>query len=285
MSPATLRDRAGSPEDTAPAVTAPRPGRVRLRDSLHRRLPVNLVFVAVFVVLLWLSARAVDADPATLVRNGDQMLVVLQKLLRPDWTFLPTVIPAIAETVQMAIAGTFIGVVFAVPVAFCATTEVSGRAVTLVCRAILNVIRTIPDMLLAAIFVALFGIGAFTGMLAIAVFTFGMVSKLVYESIDSIDRDPIEAFHALGATRGHVSVHAVLPQVRSNIMSYALYALEINVRSSTVLGYIGAGGIGVTLQASMSLLRYDRVSVIVIAIFAVVLVIDLVSSWARRRLL
>lgn len=260
--------------------------RRRLADTVHRQLPVRLALFSVFLILLLVSAGAIDADIGALVRNGDQMAVVFTKLLTPDWAFIPHVIPALIETVQMAIAGTFLGTVVAVPIAFLASTEVSGsKSITLWCRAILNIVRTVPDLLLAAIFVALFGIGPFTGMLALAVFTFGMVSKLVYESIDTIDRAPIEAFQAVGATRGHIAVYAVLPQIRPNVISYALYALEINVRASAVLGYIGAGGVGVTLQAAMGLLRYGRVSVIVIAIFAIVLAIDLTSSWVRRKLL
>lgn len=254
--------------------------------TIHRKLPEKLLLLGILVGLTLASARAIDADIPALMRNGDQMLEVLKKLLSPDWAYIPKVFPALVETVQMAIAGTALGVACAVPVAFLATTEMTGmKWLTAISRGILNIIRTIPDLLLAAIFVAVFGIGPFTGTLALAVFTFGMVSKLVYESIDTIDRAPLEAFHAVGATRGQAAVHAVFPQIRPNVISYSLYALEINVRASTVLGYIGAGGIGVTLQASMSLMRYDRVSVIVLMIFVVVLVIDLVSAWARRRFL
>lgn len=249
-------------------------------------MPERLVLLGILLVLLLASARAIDADIPALLGNSDQMWEVFKKFLTPDWAYIPKILPALIETIQMAIAGTALGVAFAVPAAFLATTEMTGlRWLTVVSRGILNIIRTIPDLMLAAIFLAIFGIGPFTGMLAIAVFTFGMVSKLVYESIDTIDRAPIEAFHAVGATRGQVAVHAVFPQIRPNTISYSLYALEINVRASTVLGYIGAGGIGVALQASMSLMRYDRVSVIVIVIFVVVLAIDVVSAWARRRFL
>lgn len=259
---------------------------MNLAATIHRNLPKHLAFFAVFLILLLISAKAIDADIPALMANGDQMMEVLRRLVAPDWGYLPKVLPALVETIQMAIAGTSLGAVFAIPVAFLATTQTTGvRWLTVLCRGILNIIRTIPDLLLAAIFVAIFGIGPFTGMLAISVFTFGMVSKLVYEAIDTIDLAPLEAFDALGATRAQASVHAVFPQIRPNVISYTLYALEINVRASTVLGYIGAGGIGVTLQASMSLLQYNRVSVIVLVIFVVVLGIDLLSSWARRRFL
>lgn len=259
---------------------------MKLRDTIHRRLPEHLLLLVVFLALLWGSARSADADLIALLGNTDQMVEVLKRLASPDWSYIPKVLPSLIETIQMAIAGTALGVAFAIPVAFIATTEMTGmRWLTMLTRGVLNLIRTIPDLLLAAMFLAVFGIGPFTGMMALAVFTFGMVSKLVYESIDTIDSAPIEAFQAVGASRPLIAVHAVMPQVRPNIISYSLYALEINVRASTILGYIGAGGIGVALQSTMNLMRYDRVSIIIIVIFIVVMVIDLVSAWARRRFL
>ncbi|KAB1648461.1 phosphonate ABC transporter, permease protein PhnE [Pseudoclavibacter endophyticus] len=259
---------------------------MRLTDTIHRRLPLHLATLALIAILLVSAVHATGADPVHLLRNGDQMLIVLTRLLSPDWGYLPSVLPALAQTVQMAIAGTALGVAAAVPVAFAATSVVSGTLlVTAPLRMVLNVVRTIPDMLLAGIFVAVVGTGAFTGTIALAVFTFGMVTKLLYEAIDTIDRRPLDALVATGAGRSALAVHGVLPQVRPSLVSYALYALEVNVRASAVLGYMGAGGIGVTLQSTMGLMRYDRVAVIILAIFVVVLVIDLISGAVRRRLL
>lgn len=259
---------------------------MRLADTVHRRLPLHLGIIAILVTLVALSGAAVGADPWQVLGNLDRAGSVIARMLRPDWSFLPAVLPALRETLQMALAGTALGTALAVPVSFLATTTVSGnRAVTAVVRGLLNIVRTLPDVLVAALLVALVSIGPFTGMLAITVFTFGFISKLFYESIDTIHAGPVESLMAVGATRPQIAVHAVLPQIMPNVISYTLYVLEINVRASIVLGMVGAGGIGVPLQAAMGLTRYDRVSVIIIAVFAVVLVIDGVSAWARRRVL
>lgn len=261
-------------------------GGVRLSDTIHRRLPLHLAFVALFVLLLALSGEAIGADGGRVFANLGRAGNVIGRMLQPDWSFLPSILPALQETVQMAIAGTALGTAAALPVSFLATTRVSGsRAVTAVVRGILNLIRTLPDVLVAALLVALISIGAFTGMLAVAIFTFGFISKLFYEAIDTIHSGPLESLAAVGATRPQIAVHAVLPQILPNVVSYTLYVLEINVRASIVLGMVGAGGIGVPLMSAMSLTRYDRVAVIVVAVFAVVLLIDTVSAWARRRLL
>lgn len=259
---------------------------MRLADTIHRRLPVQLGFAAVFLALLIASGIVVGGDAGRLFSNVERAGNVIGRMLRPDWSYLPSVLPALRETVQMAIAGTALGTALALPVSFLATTLVThSRIVTTIIRGLLNIIRTVPDVLVASLLVALVSIGPFTGMLAIAVFTFAFISKLFYESIDSVSTGPMEAVTAVGGTRTHVAVHAILPQLRSSIVSHTLFVLEINVRASVVLGMVGAGGVGVPLQSAMGLTRYDRVAVIVVAVFAVVLVIDLVSAWARRRML
>ena len=121
-------------------------------------------------------------------------------------------------------------------------------------------------------------------MLTIAVFTFGLVSQLVYEAIETIDEGPVEAAESVGANKVQIAFWSVAPQIMSQVAGYTLYALEVNVRASTVLGYVGAGGIGVILNSSLALLQYDRVSVIILMILVVVAVVDAVSEAARRRL-
>jgi phosphonate transport system permease protein len=139
--------------------------------------------------------------------------------------------------------------------------------------------------MLAALFVAVVGIGPVAGIFALTIFTFGMVSKLFYEAIETIDPGPLEALRAAGGNRIEIIRFAVFPQIANYFVSYVLYAFEINVRASTVLGYMGAGGIGVYLQQALSMFRYDRVGVIVLVIFVVVLAIDYVSGKTREALL
>ncbi|MGK9340598.1 ABC transporter permease subunit, partial [Melissococcus plutonius] len=165
------------------------------------------------------------------------------------------------------------------------TTITRNPIITTILRFFMSIIRTIPNLLLAALFVAMIGIGEFTGVLTIAVFTFGMVSQLIYEAIETVEHGTIEAADSVGATKTQAAFWVILPQISHQIFGYALYAFEINVRASTVLGYVGAGGIGVILNSSLSLLRYDRVSIIILAILIVVTIIDWISEIIRKKLI
>ena len=138
---------------------------------------------------------------------------------------------------------------------------------------------------IGAIFVAVVGIGPVAGIFALAVFTFGVVVKLFYEAIETIDEGPLEALQAAGANKTQLIVFAVIPQVFNYFVSYFLYTFEINVRASTVLGYLGAGGIGVYLQRSLDQFAYGQTAIIILGILVVVLIIDGVSNTLRERLL
>ena len=171
----------------------------------------------------------------------------------PAWDYIDIIWQPLLETIQMALIGTTIGTVLAVPFAIIAARNiVKNKVVRSVIRLILNLVRTLPDLLLAALFVAIVGIGPTAGVWTLAVFSFGMVSKLFYEAIETIDEGPLEALRAAGANKMQIIIFAVLPQILNNFVSYFLYTFEINVRASTILGYLGAGGIGVYLQRSLS---------------------------------
>ena len=213
------------------------------------------------------------------------MTAFIKRFLNPDFSYIPKIVGPMILTIKMSVVGTVAGVILAVPFAFLATTVVTKNSIlTGIIRFFLDVIRTIPNLLLAALLVAVIGIGEFTGVMTIAVFTFGMVSQLIYETIETIDYGPIEAAESIGANKVQTAVWSVFPQILNQIASYTFYALEINVRASTVLGYVGAGGIGVILNSSLALLRYDRVSVIILMILIVVIIVDGLSEAIRRRL-
>lgn len=186
----------------------------------------------------------------------------------------------------MAIVGTTIGKLVAVPFCLLAARNIAiNRFISSIVRFFLNIVRTIPDLMLAALFVAIVGIGSFAGVLTLAVFSFGMISKLFYEAVETIDPGPLEALQAAGANKIQMIVFAVLPQIFNNFISYFLYTLEINVLSSTVLGYLGAGGIGVYLQRSLNSFNYSQTAIIILAILAVVLIINGLSNYLREKLL
>ncbi|MCA5013909.1 MULTISPECIES: phosphonate ABC transporter, permease protein PhnE [unclassified Enterococcus] len=258
---------------------------MKLKDTIHRNLYKHLFILALVLICVYSSASVTGAQMADVFNNLDQMGLFLQRFLRPDWSYLPKLVEPMLKTIKMSVVGTTIGVIFAIPFAFLATTVVTRNFFfTTIIRFLMSIVRTIPNLLLAALFVAMFGIGEFTGVLTIAVFTFGMVSQLVYEAIETIDHGPIEAAESVGATKTQVAFWSIAPQITHQIASYSLYAFEVNIRASTILGYVGAGGIGVILNSSLSLMRYDRVSIIILSILVVVITIDWISEIIRKRL-
>ncbi|MBE3550724.1 MAG: Phosphonate ABC transporter permease protein phnE1 [Brockia lithotrophica] len=266
------------PPDALPVSLSapPKDAGVRLRNT------------ALFVALVGLAAyTAADTQVSlsALVQGFPYMGRLFVAFFSPDFADIARYVPALAETIQMAVAGTLIGSLLALGYAFLAARNfVTHRGALWVTRGFMNLVRTIPDLLFAALFVAVFGIGALSGILALIFFSFGIVAKLTSETIEAADMGPAEALYAAGATPAVAAVYAVLPQILPQYLSYVLYVFEINVRVSTVLGLVGAGGIGVPLKAALNLLQYDRASAILLLVFLAVLLIEWTSQYLRRRL-
>ena len=258
---------------------------MKLKDTIHYNWYKHLFVVFLLLVCVFGSAALTEADFSEVFENADQIGIFMGRLAHPDFSYIPDILDPMVKTLKMSVVGTVIGVLFAVPFAFLATTTVTRNpVVTGIIRFFLDIIRTIPNLLLAALLVAVIGIGEATGVLTIAVFTFGMVSQLIYEAIETIDEGPIEAAESVGANKVQIAAWSIAPQILAQIASYTFYALEVNVRASTVLGYVGAGGIGVMLNSSLALLKYERVSVIILTILIVVAIVDALSEMIRRRL-
>lgn len=245
-----------------------------------------IAWTVILVVLLVISSLMTGANFGMFIANLGQFVALLVQMSHPAWDYLSIIIQPLYETVQMAVLGTTIGAAFAVPFSILAASNlVSNKVLRNLIRFFLDLVRTLPDLLLAAIFVAIFGIGSTAGVVTLAIFSFGMVSKLFYEVIETIDMGPLEAMKSVGASKITIIWYAVLPQILNQFVSYFLYTLEINVRASTVLGYLGAGGIGVYLQRSLNEFNYSATAVIILATLVVVLIIDGVSNHLRRVLL
>lgn len=246
----------------------------------------SILWTILFFALLIGSARYTEVDMAMFIQNIEQFFELLKQMAHPAWEYSKYVVQPLAETIQMAVIGTTLGTLIALPFSFLAARNVvKNKYVTSIFRFFLNLMRTLPDLLLAALFVAIVGIGPAAGVATLTVFSFAMISKLFYESIETIDMGPIEALTTAGANKFQIIVFSIVPQILNQFVSYFLYTFEINVRASTVLGYLGAGGIGVYLQRSLSTFRYDQTAVIVIAIFIVVMIIDAVSNVLREKLM
>ncbi|MBJ7958197.1 phosphonate ABC transporter, permease protein PhnE [Bacillus sp. SIMBA_074] len=245
----------------------------------------HMLTVILVILLLWGSSVQVDASFSKLVVGFPNMMDLLKEMVPPDWSYFQIITTAMLDTIRMAIIGTTLGAILAIPLAlFAASNVFTSVFLYSPARLILNFIRTIPDLLLAAIFVAIFGIGPLPGILALTCFSVGLVAKLLYESIESIDPGPLEAMTAVGANKVQWIVYGVIPQVKAHFVSYVLYTFEVNVRAAAVLGLVGAGGIGLYYDRTLGFLQYQQTASIIIYTLVVVLLIDYISTLLREKL-
>jgi phosphonate transport system permease protein len=200
-----------------------------------------------------------------------------------DNTFPQTIVGATLETVQMALAGTFLALLVAFPAGFLAARNTTPHsAIYHLVRAAMNFLRTIPDLALGLLFVAAVGLGAFAGTLALAIHTATVLGKLLSESVENIDEGVVEAIRATGAGYVQILSFAVLPQILPDLISFTLYRLETNIRAASVLGLIGAGGIGYLMNTSFRTFQYQEAAAIVLVLIVLVMLVDYLSSQLRR---
>jgi phosphonate transport system permease protein len=202
----------------------------------------------------------------------------------PDFRDAPKWARPLVDTLAMSIAGTALAVGFSLPLAFLADRNTTPHPLIYqLARGVLNGFRSIPELIMGIIFVAAVGFGALPGVLALGLHSVGMVGKFFAEAIEHVNEAPVEAAWAAGATPVQVVLHAILPQVMPQLADVAVYRWEYNFRASTVMGMVGAGGIGFELMASLRLMQYQEVSAILIVILLMVTVVDSFSSHLRSR--
>ena len=241
-----------------------------------------VLFVAI-VVLAWL-AWDTGADPVRLARGMPWMLDFFRRMLPPDLSVLPAALLGALKTVEIALLGTTVAAVAALPLGFISARNVAPPPLFYPARAVLNFFRSIDTLVYALVFVAAVGLGPFPGVLAVIAYTTTSLAKLYSEAIEGIERGPVDAVTATGATRLQVLRYGVLPQVLPLFLSYVLYRLESNIRAATVLGFVGAGGIGFYLQTYLRIIDYPAASTVLLVTVAMVMVVDALSSRLRDRL-
>ena len=256
-----------------------------LRDERRsrNRLSVNIAIVIGIVCLcLW---QAGVLDTARMSRGVPAIGTLISEMIPPDFSRWRQWVVPMVETITMSIAGTVIAVVISFPLAFVASRSTTPNAgAYYFARLVLNTFRAIPELIMGIIFVAAVGFGMLPGVLALGLHSIGMVGKFFAESIEHAHLAPIEAAEAVGGTRMQIMAHGILPQVIPQFADVTMYRWEYNFRQSTVMGMVGAGGIGTELIGSLRLLDYPQVSAILIVILASVTVVDGLSNVLRRRL-
>jgi phosphonate transport system permease protein len=260
------------------------------RHVHHRYSGLSPVAFSLAVVLGALAIAAlskVGPTPQQLVDGVPNMVNLLDRMLPPntDPDFLKRVGHKILETLQIAFAGAAIGIVLSVPIAWLAARGVSpiGRA-SFVVKCFVALLRTVPDLVWALLFVATVGLGAVAGTLTIIVDTIGFCGRFFAEAMEDSDKESREALSAIGASSGNLLTSAILPDAAPSMVNSSLFSLEKAVRSSVVLGLVGAGGIGQELKVSFDLFQYPNASAIIAAIFVIVLLMEIATDALRKRL-
>lgn len=211
---------------------------------------------------------------------------VVEKFFPPNMSVIPAVWDPMAQTIQMAIIATTIAAILTIPFALLSAQNITSiKPLYITTRTLLNILRTIPDLVLAVIFVGLFGVGLFPGIVALVIFSLGILAKLISETIESVDMNPLEAMRASGGSVLQVIYFGLVPQILPQFTSFVLYVFEINIRASVVLGLVGAGGIGLILDQQLKFYNYPNVMAIIILIFVVVLIIEYISNKLREALI
>lgn len=265
------------------ATAAPREWRRFTPSQRLARFAVYLGMVAAVVA----SLRMVEVIPEFLYDAPEQMRDLLQRMWPVAWGFYPKgVHEALVDTLHIATLGTILAVAMALPVGVAAAHNVvPSRALNLLARLLLVSSRSVNSLVWALLFVAVFGPGTLAGTLAIAFRSIGFVGKLVGEALEEAQRGPIEALQSAGAPWASQLLWGYWPQVKPAFWSIALFRWDINVRESAVLGLVGAGGIGMALDSAMNLFQWDRVAMVLFAIFIVVIAAEVIVTQVRQRML
>ena len=224
-------------------------------------------------------------DAARLGRGARNMGDFLSGLFPPQPSALPTLAQAMIETIEIAYVGTALGFAAALPLSLVATSVLFAPAVTAPVKLLLALIRTVPSLFWGILFVVAVGLGPAAGALAIALYSLGYLGKLLYEAFEGVDVEVVEALRSVGCGRMQLARYAILPEAANFIVAQLLFMFEYNVRASSIMGFVGAGGIGFYLLGYMQLLRYDLLLTGLLLTLLVVVVLDRLSARVRQRFL
>ncbi|SDS23547.1 phosphonate transport system permease protein [Halopseudomonas litoralis] len=245
-----------------------------------RKLAQVAAVLGVVLVASW-YVNLLDFD--TLAQGVPAIMTLAGESFPPDFSNAASWFSPLIDTLAMSIAGTAIAVSLSLPLAFLAARNTSPHPVVFqLTRVVLNGLRSVPELIMGIIFVAAVGFGALPGVLALGLHSIGMVGKFFAEAIEHVDEAPVEAARAAGATRLQVLFHAVLPQVLPQFADVSIYRWEYNFRASTVMGMVGAGGIGFELMGSLRIMQYQEVLAILLVILLMVTLVDALSGFLRK---
>ncbi|PCJ67085.1 MAG: phosphonate ABC transporter, permease protein PhnE [Candidatus Hydrogenedentota bacterium] len=246
------------------------------RKGLHA-----LIAAVLLAVVVWAFMRS-EFNLVNLRESGPNILEFLTRLVPPDWSVTELVIKATIETLTIALCGTFIAVIVSLPLGFLAASNITPAWISFPVKTILGFIRSIPIIVIAVLFVAAVGLGPFPGVLAVALHSIGMLAKFYAEEFETADKDIVQAVKGTGASWLQTLQYGLFTQSKPQIVAFTIYRLEMNFRDATVLGIVGAGGIGTYILMYTQSFQYDRVAVLLVVIGVVVFLLDQISFWVRK---
>ncbi|KAB8137798.1 phosphonate ABC transporter, permease protein PhnE [Gracilibacillus oryzae] len=246
------------------------------------RTPLILILIGIGIIL---SCEFTNFDMNQLIDRWDEFFVIIGEMIPPNWESLPDVWTPLMDTIKMSLLGSLLGSLAAIPVAYCAASNiVCSNVINTIAKVFLSILRTLPTLVAALIATFIFGLGTLAGTVAIFLFTLAYVGKLLYEQIENAGMGSFEAMESLGMTRVQAFRNAIFPQILPNYLSTSLFCFEGNVRYSAILGYVGAGGIGLLLKEGIGWRDYASVGMILLVLVITVLVIETVSEYFRKKL-
>lgn len=243
------------------------------------------IILFLLIMAITISVKITGFSLKTLLTRGEQFFVILSQMIPPNTGYLNNIWKPLTDTIKMSLLGSFAGSVVAIPFAiFASSNVISNKVVLSTIRIFLSIVRTLPTLVTALIATYIWGLGTMAGTVAIAVFTFAYIGKQLYELIETVDMGAYEAMEAMGTGKGKSFITAVGPQVLPTYLSVCLFCLEGNVRYAAILGYVGAGGLGLILNEKIGWREYDSVGMILIVLFGTVFVLELLSHNIRKKL-
>lgn len=247
------------------------------------RTPITLLFLIIAVIL---SYKFTQFSFIILFTRINQFFEILVQMVPPKWEDITTIWSPLMDTIKMSLLGSIIGATLALPIAVLASSNIiHSRFVVVLFKLILSLLRTLPTLVTALIATFVFGLGPMAGMVAILLFTLSYVGKLLYEQIENVEMGAFEAMESIGMTRIQAFRYAIFPQVLPGYLSTSLFCFEGNVRYASILGYVGAGGIGLLIDQDLGWRSYSKVGMIILSLVVTVYLIETISEHFRKKLI
>lgn len=256
------------------------------RSDTSKLSPLRILVLAVLALVYYKSFEGTEFNIEQLVTGFPAVSELLVQMFPPDWSYLSELGGRVIETLQIGIISTVIASILALPLAFLAAKNVSPHPVVyLPIRLFLTVCRGVSEIIWALLFVVAVGLGPFAGVIALIIYSVGVIGKLLAEAVEAVDPGPLEAMSAAGASRWRVFLYGAWPQVLPLYLSYALYYWDHNTRQAVVLGFVGAGGVGYALFFNLSTYYFEKAMMAMIVLIAMIVLLDRFCLYLRKKVI